>query len=146
MSIPRDHPIDLVEEPWRSWHLPRPRRPTRRPTDCESERNCPCAADLRAVVCNGPRCHLSLICSDAGAIADAKLLRRNNLESLLVSEAPDPPGAPRAKASIPVKDECGAIRPPIRKLAVVHEHSVPAPIPARADEHHFRSGRTSAER
>jgi hypothetical protein len=88
------------------------------------------------------------------------LLGGDDVETIELVEAPDPPGATCAEASIPVKDERGAFRPPIRKLAEVHDRSLPAPTntPSRraqrrpdgaqkrcADEHRFPAGTTSAD-
>jgi hypothetical protein len=121
MPIPCNHSIDLIKQPRHSRCLPGPGWPASRPTAGESERNGAGAADLRAIIGNDPRCRLGFDRRNPGAINDAKLLRRNDLESLLVGEAPDPPGATRAEASIPVKNERGANRSPIRELAEVHE-------------------------
>jgi len=51
---------------------------------------------------------------------ETNLLRRNDVESPLVGEAPDPPGATRAETSIPIKDQGDALRPTLGKLAEVH--------------------------
>jgi hypothetical protein len=120
MTIPCDQTIDLVQEPRHSRHLPGPGWPSGRPAGCERESDRPSASDLRTIVSNHPRGCLGLISGDVSALADIQPLGRNNVESLLVGETPDPPGATCAEASIPVEHEGGAFRPLIRKLAEVH--------------------------
>jgi hypothetical protein len=119
-TIPRDHAIELVQQPRHSRYLPGPGWPLSRAAGAKRERDGPGAADLRTIIGNYPRRRLGLLGGDGSVLADSEVLGRNNVEPLLVGEAPDPPGATCAEASIPVEDQRGAFRPPIRKLAEIH--------------------------
>ena len=141
LAIARDDVVDRVEHPRQTGNLPRPDRPPSGSASCQSQRNRPSASDCRPVRGNRPCRRLCLVGSDPGSVANSMLLRRDDLEVLVVSETPDPPGATRAKPSIPVEDQRGELVPLISELSEVHEESLPA---QRAPSYTtFKSGRAS---
>jgi hypothetical protein len=127
-----DKGVDPVERPRETRHFPGQRRPRGISSHSECEPHRSRAADLpdfrpavqRVQDCPGSS--VSFGVGHAGSGLNAVLLRRHDLESVAVSEAPDPPGTTRAEASMPVEDERRTVRPRLRKLTEIHGNSVPA--------------------
>jgi hypothetical protein len=130
-----DEGIDPVEHPREARHFPGQCRPRGISSHSECEPHRSRAADLPdfrpAVqrvqrVQDRPGSPVSFGVGHAGSGLDAVLLRCHDLESVAVSEAPDPPGTTRAEASMPVENKHHTVGPGLRKLTEIHGNSVPA--------------------
>ena len=119
-TIQRDQPIDLIQQPRDPGHGPGPHWPSGRPPSGQRQGDGARTTHFRTVSRDRPRRHGRLFRGDERLRIDTNLLRRNDVQSPLVGQAPDPPGATRAETSIPIKDQGGAFRPTLGKLAEVH--------------------------
>jgi hypothetical protein len=66
------------------------------------------------VVGHGPRRGVGLFDRESGAVEDAVGLCSYDADTIVTVKSVEPPGRPRAEASIPVEDERGGTRNRVR--------------------------------
>ena len=134
MSIRCDQRIGMVEEPRRPRDLPWPDGPPSLTANGQSETDCSGPTDLDPALGDCPGCDLGLLFAHPSRLVLPRCLRGNDVEPVVLVEAPHPASATCAKTSIPVEDERGALGSPIRKLTKFDgAHSVSAQVLTKPD-------------
>ncbi|MFT4773148.1 MAG: hypothetical protein ACI9ME_000442 [Ilumatobacter sp.] len=128
MPIRSNQRINLVEEPRCSRHLPWQHRPPRLAAYGKGQSDRTGTPDLDAAWRNRPHRGVTLNFADAGLVALAICLRRNDVEPVVLVETSHPASATCTKASIAVEDKRHALGTTIRKLPEVHAaHAISVP-------------------